>query len=135
MRRLACWFAKQTFDFDMLLDTMFMQTATNKIEKIHLRKFILSDLQCTSVAEKDVDILLKTHPNLCNKAHLERADLRAVFEQEVEVWKKKIISASQGRGSIQEREFVHYTSEKRVLGEGTKPARADSLDSTLAQIR
>lgn len=77
----------------MLLDTMFMQTATNKIEKSHLRKFILEDLACTSVTEKDVDILIKTHPNLCNKGQLERADLRAVFEKEVEVWKHKILQA------------------------------------------
>lgn len=118
----------------MLLDTMFMQTAQNKIDKSHLRKFILEDLACTSVTEKDVDILIKTHPSLCNKVQLERSDLRAVFEKEVEVWKQKLLQAEQGRGSIQEREFLHYTAEKRVLGEGNKPSRAESLDASLTQI-
>jgi hypothetical protein len=49
------------------------------VSKQQLKEFLLSDLKITSVTERDLEILIKTHPNLQNKEVISKSDLNIVL--------------------------------------------------------
>ena len=70
-----------------------MKTANKKFTKDQFKSFLLLDLHIRNVTEKDIDILLKTHTEICNKDYLSRQDISNVFEHEFKMWQKKMDKA------------------------------------------
>jgi len=49
------------------------------VSKQQLKEFLLADLKITSVTERDLEILIKTHPNLQSKEVISKSDLNIVL--------------------------------------------------------
>jgi hypothetical protein len=51
-------------DFDIILDILFMKDSTHnqKITKQMLKEFLISDIKLEEVTDRDVDMLIRTHP-------------------------------------------------------------------------
>ena len=45
-----------------------------------LKDFILSDLRLDGVTDRDLDLLVRTHPQIANTEFLEKNDIKNMFE-------------------------------------------------------
>ena len=82
VRRISKHLAEAGFtELDLVLDVLSMKDASQQgqVSKQQLKEFLLADLKITSVTERDLEILIKTHPNLQNKQVISRSDLNIVL--------------------------------------------------------
>lgn len=75
LRRTAIHFAQSGFeDLDLLFDILFLKdnSQSGKVTKEMFKDFVFSDLKMAQVTERDLDLLMKTHPGFSGKTIINR---------------------------------------------------------------
>jgi hypothetical protein len=83
LRRIAAHFTQAGFDdLDLIFDMLFVKdnSQSGKVTRGMFKDFIFNDLKISTLTERDLDLVMKTHPGLSGKEILNRQDLKSVFE-------------------------------------------------------
>lgn len=83
--KIAQSFAAGEFEeIDMYFDMLFMKDNTNKqrVTREMFLDFIITDMRVQSVSKRDLEIFLRTHELLQQKALFTRQELKAIFERQ-----------------------------------------------------
>ena len=90
-------------------------THNQKISKFMLKEFFLSDLKIKDVSDRDLDLLIRTHPQIVNAQLLEKSDVKHLLEGPWHMAREDIFSGKS------QKELANTTSHRVAFGLQQQP--------------